>query len=103
MKYTVLRKAWEAGKKGAPNNHCLAIARDFYCYQSFPECESNDTIETALCEHTCATWLERCPFEDQSICDSPSSSESCTFARDGISTVFSGSLLATAVIMYTLA
>ena len=30
--YNTLRTKWELGGKGSPSNHCLAIARDFYCF-----------------------------------------------------------------------
>ena len=42
IKYDTLRQKWEDGGKGSPSNHCLAIARDFYCFTVFPRCESNE-------------------------------------------------------------
>ena len=63
-RYMTLLDKWEKGGKGSPSNHCLAIARDFYCFNEFKRCEGKGNEEMALCEHTCATWLERCPFEN---------------------------------------
>ena len=40
--YQVLRDKWEAGGKGSPSNHCLGIAKDFYCFQNFPRCHNDD-------------------------------------------------------------
>ena len=98
--YALLREKWEAGGKGSPSNHCLAIARDFYCFTKFPRCQDNDTQETALCEHTCATWLERCVFEEQGVCNNTSDSESCTYARLGIESSFTAAILGSAVMIY---
>ena len=39
--YDVLREKWDMGGKGSPSNHCLAIARDFYCFNLFPRCEDD--------------------------------------------------------------
>ena len=99
--YNTLREKWELGGKGSPSNHCLAIARDFYCFTQFPRCENNETQETALCEHTCATWLERCPFEEQDICDNQSDSESCTFSIHGVSSSAIGAIFVTTVMLFT--
>ena len=78
--YLVLKDKWDKGGKGSPSNHCLAIARDMYCFTQFPRCQDNKNQEMNLCEHTCATWLERCPFEKQDLCDKMSDSDSCTGA-----------------------
>ena len=40
--YNVLREKWDLGGKGSPSNHCLAIARDFYCFNLFPRCEGDE-------------------------------------------------------------
>ena len=61
--YNVLKDKWNEGGKGSPSNHCFGIARDMYCYLNFPRCQDNENQLMDLCEHTCATWLERCPFE----------------------------------------
>ena len=78
--YTTLKDKWDAGAKGSPSNHCLAIARDMYCFKNFPRCSDNDNQMMNLCEHTCATWLERCPFESQDLCDNMSDDKVCTGA-----------------------
>ena len=36
--YLILKDKWDKGGKGSPSNHCLAIARDFYCFNNFPRC-----------------------------------------------------------------
>ena len=41
-KYMELKKKWDDGGKGSPSNHCLAIARDFYCFTEFPRCDNDD-------------------------------------------------------------
>ena len=40
--YSKLLAKWEEKGKGAPSNDCLAIARDFYCYNAFGRCKDND-------------------------------------------------------------
>ena len=40
--YMTLKDKWDKGGKGSPSNHCLAIARDFYCFKNFPRCENNN-------------------------------------------------------------
>ena len=40
--YMELRDKWIKGGKGSPDNHCMAIARDMYCYINFPRCDNND-------------------------------------------------------------
>ena len=30
--YLTLKDKWDKGGKGSPSNHCLAIARDMYCF-----------------------------------------------------------------------
>ena len=40
--YMTLKDKWDLGGKGSPSNHCLAIARDFYCFKNFPRCENNN-------------------------------------------------------------
>ena len=101
-RYKILQTKWDKGGKGSPSNHCLAIARDFYCFLEFPRCENNENQEMALCEHTCATWLERCPFESQEYCDRTSDSESCTSAVAGLSSQMAATVAGLAVTMYYL-
>ena len=44
--YMELRDKWIKGGKGSPDNHCMAIARDMYCYINFPRCDNNDNQQT---------------------------------------------------------
>ena len=52
-----------------PTNDCLAIARSIYCAHAFPKCVDFERTAQPLCNFMCALYLERCPNEDQSICE----------------------------------
>ena len=63
--YNIVRDKWKGEKNlTAPNNHCLAIARYFYCAQAFPACKDQDNQEMGICSYVCQMWAMRCPHED---------------------------------------